>query len=96
MPKSVYLNQSGSSTKSVDSVGTRIQDLAKPFAISLMIAIGIGLHNFGEGLAIGAAVVLGAAELVLLKSVDFPECLGWEGAARRGLVDPAAEKKNEK
>jgi zinc transporter ZupT len=32
---------------------------AKPVAIGFMIAIGIGLHNFGEGLAIGAAVALG-------------------------------------
>jgi len=37
--------------------------LAGPVAIALMIAIGIGLHNFGEGLAIGAAIVLGEAAL---------------------------------
>ena len=34
--------------------------ISKPVAIGLMIAIGIGLHNFGEGLAIGAAVSLGS------------------------------------
>ena len=37
--------------------------LAGPIAIALMIAIGIGLHNFGEGLAIGVAIVLGEAAL---------------------------------
>lgn len=34
--------------------------LSRPLVIALMIAIGIGLHNFGEGLAIGAAIGLGS------------------------------------
>ena len=45
--------------------------LAGPVAIALMIAIGIGLHNFGEGLAIGAAIVLGEAALGAFLIVGF-------------------------
>ena len=47
------------------------QQLAKPVAISMMIAIGIGLHNFGEGLAIGAAVLLGEITLSTFLIVGF-------------------------
>ena len=45
------------------STSSQQQLLIKPIAISMMIAIGIGLHNFGEGLAIGAAVLLGEVAL---------------------------------
>lgn len=42
-----------------------------PLAISTLIAIGIGLHNFGEGLAIGAAFATGAAALGSFLVVGF-------------------------
>jgi len=39
--------------------------------ISLMISVGIGLHNLGEGLAIGAAFAVGAAALGTFLVVGF-------------------------
>jgi len=45
--------------------------LTKPVAIALMIAISIGLHNFGEGLAIGAAVGLGSIAFSTFLIVGF-------------------------
>ena len=45
--------------------------LTKPVAIALMISIGIGLHNFGEGLAIGASVGMGSIAFSTFLIVGF-------------------------
>ncbi len=45
--------------------------LSKPLAVALMISISIGLHNFGEGLAIGAAVGFGAIAFSKFLIVGF-------------------------
>jgi zinc transporter ZupT len=66
----------------------QLQELVKPLAISLMIAIGIGLHNFGEGLAIGAAVLLGEIALSTFLIIGFTLHNTTEGLA---IVAPLAK-----
>jgi aspartokinase-like uncharacterized kinase len=40
-----------------------------------------------DSIAARCAAVAGARRLVLLKSVEIPAGIGWQEAARRGLVD---------
>ena len=63
---------------------------AKPVAIALMISIGIGLHNFGEGLAIGATVGLGQVALSTFLIVGFALHNTTEGIA---IASPMAKGK---
>ncbi|HEX2230812.1 MAG TPA: divalent cation transporter [Nitrososphaeraceae archaeon] len=87
--KSVSANYSTSSLSSSSaSTTSQQQELIKPLAISLMIAIGIGLHNFGEGLAISAAVLLGKAALGTFLIVGFTLHNTTEGLA---IVAPVAK-----
>ncbi len=64
---------------------------SKPFAIGLMISIGIGLHNLGEGLAIGAAVGLGQVALTTFLIVGFALHNTTEGLA---IASPLAKSKS--
>jgi zinc transporter ZupT len=60
------------------------------WVLSLMIAVGIGLHNFGEGLAIGSAFALGEAALGTLLIVGFTLHNTTEGLA---IVAPLARER---
>jgi zinc transporter, ZIP family len=42
-----------------------------PMALATTIAVGIGLHNFGEGLAIGQSAATGAIQLAVLLIIGF-------------------------
>jgi ZIP family zinc transporter len=55
--------------------------------LSLLIAIGIGLHNFGEGLAIGNSAATGKISLALLLVIGFGAHNATEGF---GIVAPLA------
>ncbi|MGE6488985.1 ZIP family metal transporter [Paenisporosarcina sp. NPDC076898] len=44
---------------------------SSPFNIALLMAVGIGLHNFGEGLAIGTSFSLGEAALGTFLVIGF-------------------------
>jgi zinc transporter, ZIP family len=59
------------------------------FQIALLVAIGIGLHNLGEGLAIGAAYAVGSLALGASLVVGFALHNTTEGLA---IVAPAAER----
>jgi zinc transporter, ZIP family len=55
--------------------------------LSLLIAVGIGLHNFGEGLAIGASAATGAISLATVLVIGFALHNATEGF---GIVAPLA------
>jgi zinc transporter ZupT len=55
--------------------------------VARMVALGIGLHNLGEGLAIGAAYALGEASLGVFLVIGFMLHNTTEGL---GIVAPVA------
>jgi ZIP family zinc transporter len=81
------IEQEGDLPRSVVSPSQQ-QLLIRPIAISMMISIGIGLHNFGEGLAIGAAVLLGEIALSSFLILGFTLHNTTEGLA---IVAPMAK-----
>src|SRR5262249_31919513 len=60
--------------------------------LALLVAVGIGLHNFGEGLAIAAAFTLGQAALGTLLIIGFTLHNTTEGLA---MVAPLARQTGE-
>lgn len=58
-----------------------------PYALSAVIALGIGAHNFGEGLAIGASAATGATALAIGLIIGFALHNATEGF---GIAAPMA------
>ena len=63
---------------------------ATGLALATLVAIGIGLHNFGEGLAIGSSFALGELALGTFLIVGFMVHNVTEGL---GIASPAAEER---
>jgi zinc transporter ZupT len=85
---------SSSSASSISSYSTakqQPQQFSKPLTIAMMISISIGLHNLGEGLTIGAAVLLGKVALSTFLIVGFTLHNTTEGLA---IVAPMARGAN--
>jgi zinc transporter ZupT len=71
-------------------LGRRVEAGGAAWVSALLVAIGIGLHNFAEGLAIGAAIALGEAALGTLLILGFTLHNVTEGLA---IVAPLARQR---
>ena len=60
---------------------------ARALQLSMLIAVGIGMHNFGEGLAIGTSAAAGQLSLAVLLVIGFGAHNATEGF---GIVGPLA------
>jgi len=65
-------------------------DRSSGWVLAVLIAVGIGLHNFGEGLAIGSAFALGEAALGTLLIIGFTLHNTTEGLA---IIAPLARQR---
>jgi zinc transporter ZupT len=80
----------GAAYLALEAIGAwlgRRRGAAEGMLMALLIAIGIGVHNFGEGLAIGSAFALGEAALGTLLIIGFTLHNTTEGLA---IVAPLA------
>lgn len=64
--------------------------MSSSFGMALMVAVGIGLHNLGEGLAIGGSMVAGEVALGAFLIVGFTIHNTTEGLA---IISPLAREK---
>ncbi|MCH7505658.1 metal transporter [PVC group bacterium] len=71
-------------------VGEKHKDSSPGMTIAWIMALGIGFHNFGEGLAIGSAYVLGELSLGALLVIGFTLHNATEGIA---IVAPILKEK---
>ena len=77
----------GAATAESIRLSSRVHHLSEPKRLALLIAIGIGLHNFSEGLAIGQSAARDEISLAVLLVIGFGLHNATEGF---GIVAPLA------
>jgi zinc transporter, ZIP family len=75
----------GAATAESIRLSSRVHHLSEPKRLALLIAVGIGLHNFSEGLAIGQSAANDEIKLALLLVIGFGLHNATEGF---GIVGP--------
>ena len=70
----------------------QIVQQVEAYRLSMMIAIGIGAHNFSEGLAIGQSYASGALGLALMLIIGFAAHNATEGFGIAGPLTNVSEK----
>ena len=80
----------GPGAAAVDEYASRswFETLSPARRLALLIATGIGLHNFGEGLAIGQSAAAGEISLALALIIGFGLHNATEGSASSGRWRP--------
>lgn len=83
-PNRTSIGPGAASVAEYGAVG-RVASLSEPKRLALLIAIGIGIHNLAEGLAIGQSAKSGAVSLAVLLVIGFALHNATEGF---GIVAP--------
>ena len=94
LPRRRRTSAASSGDASMGPGAAAVQEFAKPVdgrsaarRLAILIAVGIGLHNFAEGLAIGQSAAAGETSLALLLVIGFGLHNATEGF---GIVGPLA------
>jgi ZIP family zinc transporter len=88
--RGVISNPTGVPDKTTQQHGSEL--FSNPHHLATMIAVGIGLHNFSEGLAIGQSYASGAVALAVVLIVGFGAHNATEGFGIAGPLTGIAKK----
>jgi zinc transporter, ZIP family len=90
-PKTIDVLQSAKGNNSIQAA-SQLMENVDAFKLSTMIAIGIGAHNFSEGLAIGQSYASGAIGLALILIIGFGSHNATEGFGIAGPLTGLAKR----